>query len=119
MTANALTHTDQEEILDVIKLAERSFGTDLSPVYGKPVRTLGEFIDLMHRHTPRESTTYCVTNRHFADSAAAWRVYQVLTQAQSYQILCRSHTIGESSERSSRRQYCPFIIRSETAQKEI
>lgn len=65
MTDKALTQTDQEAILDVIELAERSFGAELSPVYDTRVSTLGDFIDLMHRYTPGESATDCTTQQAF------------------------------------------------------
>jgi len=65
MPGDAFKHTDQENILDVIELAERSFGADLSPVYNTRVSTLGEFVDLMHQYTPGESATDCTTQQAF------------------------------------------------------
>ncbi len=75
MNEYALKHTDQEDILDVIELAERSFRADLSAVYNKRVSTLGEFVDLMNQYTPGESATDCTTQQAF------YRIRSSLTTA--------------------------------------
>ncbi|RYF46860.1 MAG: hypothetical protein EOO39_49160 [Cytophagaceae bacterium] len=75
MNEYALKHTDQEDILDVIELAERSFCADLSAVYNKRVSTLGEFVDLMNQYTPGESATDCTTQQAF------YRIRSSLTTA--------------------------------------
>lgn len=65
MNEQALKHTDRDDIVDVIELAERSFTADLSPAYSMQINTLGEFIDLINQYTPGGPATDCTTQQAF------------------------------------------------------